>query len=340
MKILLYEVRKLFLSKRSFIIICAFILQIAIMFIPHKYDIEYSDEVYKKYTEQIKGEYTEQKRDFILDRYDEISEIINSYDGIVSAYKRDEISLEEFDNYNFTYHIALAEESTVEHLIEKCNYFDELGRGVFFYDTSWTDFFSTSGYNYIVALTIILLTVPAFTNEYHSNAIAMLLTTRNGRRKVCISKIIIVAIAAFAIAFTIYMLKLAAFMYIKGDNANLGVENLIGYNYLPNISLKQYYLIDTVIKSASWVVASLFICAISVLAKNTVFSLFISFIFVVFPYYIAHLFNGGWFKYVFTANQLGEMYAHDLKLTLLIILYITKSTAYSIFCVRGWEHKD
>lgn len=339
MKIFLYEVRKLLTYKRIFIIVLALIIQVLIMFIPHQYEHDYSDEVYKKYIEQISGEYSYEKRDFIFDRADEINEIIYNHDDVITAYKRDEISLDEFESLNFAYYKALAEEPTVEYLKQKCNYFDELGRGVFFYDTNWTEFFSGTSYNYIVALVIICLTIPVFTSEYQSNSISMLLTTRYGRRKVCISKIITVAIVTFAIALTIYMLKYATFMCIKGSNASLGVENLIGYNNFPGISLLQYYVIDTVIKSVSWVVAALFICAVSVLVKSTVFSFFISFIFVVCPYFMAQFFSGDWFAYVFSANQLGGMYTRDLNPTLLITSYLIKSAIYTAFSIRMWERR-
>lgn len=337
MKILLYEIRKLIMSKRFLIIIAAFLIQIAIMFIPQSYEHEYSDEVYKKYINQISGEYTDKKRDFIFNRADEINEIIANHEDVISAYKRNDISLDEFETRNFAYNKALTEQTTVQYLMQKCFYFDEIGRGVFFYDTNWIDFFSNSGYSYIIALVVICLVIPVFDNEYQSNAISMLLTTRHGKKNVCISKLITVALTTFIIAFAIYMLQYATFMFIRGDNASLGVENLIGYSSFSEISLERYYINDTLIKSISWVVAALFICSVCVLVKNTVFSFFISFIFIVCPYFISHFFNSNWFGYVFSANQLGKMYTENLTLILIMIAYMMKSTVYSLFCIRKWE---
>lgn len=337
MKIFLYEIRKLIMSKRFLIIIGAFLIQIAIMFIPQSYEHEYSDEVYKKYINQISGEYTDEKRGFIFNRADEINGIIANHEDVISAYKRNDITLDEFETHNFAYNKALTEQTTVEHLMQKCFYFDGIGRGVFFYDTSWVDFFSNSGYSYIIALVVICLIMPVFDSEYQSNAVSMLLTTRHGKRKICISKLITVALTTFLIAFAIYMLQYATFMFIRGDNAGLGVENLMGYSSFSEISLKRYYINDTLIKSVSWVVAALFICAVSVIARNTVFSFFISFIFIVCPYFISHFFYGNWFGYIFSANQLGQMYTENLNLALLVIAYMIKSTAYSLFCIRKWE---
>ena len=140
--------------------------------------------------------------------------------------------------------------------------------------------------------------MPVFDNEYQSNAVSMLLTTRHGKKNVCISKLITVALTTFIIAFAIYMLQYVIFMFIMGDSASLGVENLMGYSGFSEISLERYYIYDTLIKSVSWVVVALFICAVCVLVKNTVFSFFLSFIFIVCPYFISHFFNSNWFGYV------------------------------------------
>lgn len=93
MKILLYEFRKLLYSKRYLIIIIAVLMQILLMLVPKNFEHEYSDELYKNYMEQIGGEYTEEKRDIILDRYYEINQTINEHENMITAYKQNTIYL-------------------------------------------------------------------------------------------------------------------------------------------------------------------------------------------------------------------------------------------------------
>ena len=110
----------------------------------------------------------------------------------------------------------------------------------------------------------------------------------------------------------------------------------MGYKAFSGDSLKQYYINDALIKSISCLTAALFICAVSIFAKNTVFTFFISFVFIVCPYFISVFFHGSWFEYAFTANQLGAMYSEDLNIYALSVTYILKASLYSGFCIRKW----
>ena len=266
-------------------------MQILLMLVPKNFEHEYSDELYKNYMEQIGGEYTEEKRDIILDRYYEINQTINEHENMITAYKQNTILLDEFEAHNSDYNRALAELSTIEYLVQKCSYFDEIGGGIFFYDTPWIDFFANSGFNYIVALTIICLIIPVFDSEYQSETAAMLLTSKYGKNNVCISKLIMVIVLAFVVALALYMVQYATFvLHIKADHSDLDIKNLMGYKAFSGDSLKQYYINDALIKSISCLTAALFICAVSIFAKNTVFTFFISFVFIVCPYFISVFF--------------------------------------------------
>jgi ABC-type transport system involved in multi-copper enzyme maturation permease subunit len=320
MKIILYEFRKLIYSKRSLIIIAAVLMQILLILVPRNFEHEYSDEIYINYMKQLEGEYTEEKRNIILNRYYEINQTINEHENMITAYKQNTILLDEFEAHNSDFNRALAELSTIEYLMQKCSYFDEIGEGVFFYDTPWIDFFTNSGFNYIVALTIICLIIPVFDSEYQSEAAAMLLTSKYGKNYVCISKLIMVIVLAFAVALALYIVQYVTFvLHIKADHSDLDIKNLMGYKAFSGDSLKQYYMNDAVIKSFSCAAAALFICAVSIFAKNTVFTFFISFVFIVCPYFISSFFRGSWFEYAFAANQLGAMYSEDLN----IMLYLS-----------------
>lgn len=229
MKIILYEFRKLIYSKRSLIIIAAVLMQILLILVPRNFEHEYSDEIYINYMKQLEGEYTEEKRNIILNRYYEINQTINEHENMITAYKQNTILLDEFEAHNSDFNRALAELSTIEYLMQKCSYFDEIGEGVFFYDTPWIDFFTNSGFNYIVALTIICLIIPVFDSEYQSEAAAMLLTSKYGKNYVCISKLIMVIVLAFAVALALYIVQYVTFvLHIKADHSDLDIKNLMG----------------------------------------------------------------------------------------------------------------
>lgn len=338
MKLLIYELRKVLTLKTVLLIIVALIAQMIVGLIPHVYEHSYSPEVYKKYIAELEGEYTQAKRFALEQRYDEINTLILEHDNVESAYLRDEISLEEFEKHNFDYNKAKAEQSTVEYLLQKCDYFETLnGDAIFFYDTDWEDFLSHSGYNYIAALIVLLLIIPIFDNEFTSHARSMLLTTKQGRKKLCIIKLTAAIFTAFIVVFLIFMMKYVVFTYTNSTNAEIGIKNLFGYSEFGNISLAQYYLIDSLIKSATWIVGSLFICVISNVIRNTIFTFFFAFICLVCPALFSDIFVSKFYDYIFCSTQLRGMYTTNLSLHLLTIIYICKIVVYSFFNIKYWE---
>lgn len=338
MKLFIYELRKILTFKTFLLIIAAFIAQIIASLIPHVYEHSYSTEVYKNYIAELEGEYTQAKRSALEQRYDEINNLILEHDNIESAYLRDEISIEEFEKHNFNYNKAKAEQSTVEYLLQKCDYFESLnGDALFFYDTHWEDFLSHSDYNYITAIIVLLLIIPIFDNEFTSDARSMLLTTRQGRKKLCIIKLIMAIITAFIVSFLIFMLKYIVFIYSSGTSSDIEIKNLLGYSGFGNISLAQYYLIDSLIKSATWIVGSVFICVISNVIRNTIFTSFFSFICLVCPALFSDIFVDKFLNYIFCSAQLKDMYTTNLNLHLLTIIYVCKIIVYFLFNIKYWE---
>lgn len=337
MNLLFYEFRKAFDSKRFYVIIAAVLMQILVAFIPQNYEMGYSDTIYKNYMKELSGEYTEEKHSIVLERYAAICNIIAEHDDIIIAYKQNKITLEELDEHNFQYNKALAEQSTVEYILHKCSYYENRGEGVFFYDTDWVDFFSRTGYSYITALVVICLIIPIFEHEYKSDAVVMLLTTRYGRNKLCTAKLFCAGIIAFAVSLLLSLTKYTVFMLNNGDNADLSVENLLGYDGFSTISLEQYFWNDALLKSVSWFVAALFICMVCTFAKNAVFAFFISFVMLVCPYFISGFFKNEWFGTVFVAYQFGGMYSQRLNIPILMIAYSSKTLVYSLSCMKNWS---
>lgn len=336
---LLYEFRKLLKSKFYLIFILALIFQTILMFIPHNNEHDYSDEVYKNYIAELNGKYTTAKKNYIKEKYNDTERIISEHDNFLSAYKRNEISLEELDIHNLNYNKALAERSTLEYLISKCNYFDSLGYGYFFYDTPWEDFFSNSGYNYIISFAVICVISAIFNIEYRFKSVSMINTSKNGKIKICIAKLAMAVILTFFISIVIYILQYGIFTASEGDNSNLGIENLLNYDKLKGISLRQYYFNDILLKSISWSASSLFICMISVLVKNSVFTFFISFVFLLCPYFVSDYFTETWYYYLFLSNQFGNMYTHTINIFLVLTVCLIKSLIYSAVCIYKWQRE-
>ena len=253
------------------------------------------------------------------------------------AYTHDKISQEEFQEFNYEYYRAAAESATVEYLVKKCGYFDAIdGEAVFFYDTDWEDFLSHTDYNYIVAVVVFLLVIPVFDNDYDSGSRITVLTTKKGRRKLCAVKISAAVFIAFAVSFSLFMLRYAAFSYAHGANAGLSVRNIMEHSEYNDISIMRYCLTDSLLKSAAWAVGAIAICAVANIVRNTVFTFFLSFIVMLCPALFSRLFSFRLYPYIFCADNLNGMYAASLSIAALAGVYVCKAVAYWVLNMYFW----
>jgi hypothetical protein len=319
------ELKKIIFNRYIFLIFALFIVQIIFCFVPKIYNHSYSVEVYKNYMQELGGDFTPEKETTIRQRLAEIEELKQNYDSYTEAYKQDKITLDEFDEINIKMNKAKAEETTLQYLAEKCDYYNSTGgyEKKFFYDTDWLDFLSHQNYNYLILLAVICIVVSVFDKEYSSDSISMILTTKYGYDKVYISKIIIVFLTAFLIAFLMYMTKYGIFSNrIGGSFQSENLGNLIGYDGYGDIKISEFYIIDTLIKSVSWAVSSVFICLISIFCKNSIFTIFISAVVLVIP-------SQNFGNYVFCAGNFTGMYSVNLNFILLFSVLFIKLIFYS-----------
>lgn len=336
--ILWYELKKILFNKIGFVIIATIIIQVVFSFIPHYVQHNYSPEVYRRYIETYGGSYTEKTYDIIKQRQTEIENLIEIHDTVVSDYRSDLISLEEYENHNIQYNRAIAEQSTVYYLLEKCEYYNSLDRpAVLFYDTDWFDFLSNDSYDYIIAITIIIVIIPVFSSEYMTGSRNLIITTSQGKRKSALSKLLICGVFVFIFAFAMYIIKVIP--VISGKSAaysNLPVYNLLGYSFESDISIIEYYISDSLIKSFQWCVLSLFVCTVSVLVKNTTFVFFISLLFVIFPSMLYTMVSGKVFDIIFTSYALKSHYNPQTNILNIGIIIVVKALLYCIITERCW----
>ncbi len=339
MKLFLYELKKIFSPKILIVLAAVLMLQFWLCYIPSGQEHEYSIDVYKQYLEQYGGEFTEEKYQSLLARSAEIGNIIAVHDDMVDAYQKEKISFDEFEEYNFQYHKASSEESTVKYLVKKSEYFKEIGGCVYFYDTDWEDFLGGAGFNFFAAFAVIFLVIPVFCNEHQSNARSMLVTSARGQLDLCISKLCAAFTAAFLTAAAVYAVKYAAFCTIQGNYGEYAVHNLLGHYGYGDISLVRYYFTDLLIKSAAWAVGAVFICAVSNLTKNMIFTAFLSFVPIVFSALIGD-FSAGIYRYLLLGGVLAENYAADFNMTAFTFALAIKTVIYSAICCVLWRKRE
>lgn len=333
--LIFFEFKKIFTKKTMILLAIVILAQIAVMFIPKKYERNFSPIIYKRLVSELSGEFSEEKYNAVKARCDEINEIISSNGKITAAYHNGEISAEEYYKHSYDLTKALNEKSTAEYLLEKSDYFKKIGGGVYFYDVDCGDFLADNGFNFLAAFAVILITIPIFCAEYRSNARSMLLSSVNGTRRLCGCKITAATVYAFFISMLIFMVRYCCFCCIYGNFGDYLVRNIMDYSAFGNISIFGYYFVDSAIRSTGLAVGAVLICAVSCVTGNTLFTAFFSVLALVFPSFLT--IDPQIFSYAFLGFTATNGYFAGANFLLIFGIMLIKIVIYSLICNYAWR---
>ncbi len=332
-----YELRKILLCKRGLIVILIFVLQTVVCFVPREYEHSYSIEVYKRYLEEFGGEYTEDTHTALRKDLDDAEAIVAIHEEKVNQYHNDIISSNEFNEHNDSYNKALAEKPTIEYLLNKCEYFDTLNKKAdLFYDTDWEDLIKHNSFEYLIALCLLIIIIPAFCNEYSSGSFIIIKSTQNGRYKTARVKLIICI--GFILVFSFIMCTLRAFPLLMNDEDSIlsyPIYNIMNLDFKCNMSIGVYFMLDCVLKALSWTTLAAFVCLISVLIQNETIVYFISFIIIICPALLLSYMSNKVLEYSFCAYFLSSHLTPDTSIILPFVVMI-KLLLYSVFTAKMW----
>lgn len=344
MLLFLAELKKALFSNRSvFIVLCAFLAQAVVSFIPKFVDHPYSVEIYKSYTTKLEGDFTEEKAGYIRARLDEINQIAAQYQQMQDEYIKGALTLEEYSEYTYEYNVAMSEITSVKYLAEKVDYWEnaeEFKKEIFF-DTDWQDFFDGIGFNFIVLIAILCIVIPVFDKEFSASSLSHILTSKRGKTFLCFCKISVAVILTFLFSVCMSMLQLGINIYQNGiDFWDKSLCNILNYSGFGDVSIIEYFLTDAAIKAICLSMNAVVICLISVTCRSTVFSFVFSFIYAIVPFLISNLYNGEAFYYIFSSANLMAMYSNDLSFSLLAVLLAVKTMIFilqinCIWCKSG-----
>ena len=310
--------------------------------IPSYHEHPYSDEVYKRYTEQLSGSLTEEKTTYLNDRLTEIEELLAVYDVMQQRYTSGEISLEDYADYTERHGIAAADESTVRYLCNKCealNACDGFDKQLF-YDTPWQELFEDNGGDILLLIGVLCIAAVCFEREYSSGASAVLLTSKHGRAQLCAVKLSCVALSAFLLSLMLSAARLCVFAARAGlDFSELPAGNVLITGTLGNKTLLGYYLTDTALKSLTSAMYSILVCLITVICRGGVFSFVMSFTAFITPVMILNGIESPKAAYYLSAPVIQKMYKPEVSPVLFCTVTAAKAALFGASACILWSRR-
>ncbi|GEM_PF-6458315 len=332
-----YEIKKLIPLKLCLIILLLLLLQSLSVYIRPLKDREYSETLYRQFCEHYEGIYDKSIQELLLSRKIWIDDVIAKHDETQSEYHLGRITLKEFSAYMDIYTEAMAQSSTVNYLLKKCEYYDSLNRPAeFFCDTQWLDMYENDGFDYLLVFAVMILCVPAFTSEYAAGSRTVLMTTPGGREKTAAAKLIICTLTSFFLTMLFRTARLVPVMNAGAMKyAGKPAYDLLNYPFGTDISLIGAYESFSVMKALEASCMASFICLLSVLVQNRTFVYFLSAVLLYAPAMMM--------DYLPDAAYVSSSYAKALAVTPYISLIrvniscMIRIGVYVSICIAVWR---
>lgn len=253
-----YEFFKIFSNKKNFIII-AICLVLKIVF-SMQLDIDmpegFNADVYEYYSEKLEGEYTKEKHVFIVSEYNRFQELLENAQVYEEEFKNDKIDAKEYKVISDDIKSAKNRLKTVEYIVQKSEYYEKQDEQVeYFFDLYHIDYISNMKVDIFLIIVMLVLITSIYTDDYYSGTVNMIKSSKNGRKKLFICRLICnISISMFfallfsLIEFTVKYLKFGISHMDASIKSLLIMENMeynltIGQYVLATIALRCFFAV-------------------------------------------------------------------------------------------------
>lgn len=229
----------------------------------------YVKKIYKYYIQQLEGQYTEEKYNWIISERDRLYNLIDSQDEFEEKYSNDEIEQEEYLEKHYEIVAAKEKLPTVEYIVEKSEYFKSMGgKGTYFYDVEIADYVSNMKIDLFAVVSVIIIITLIFTDDYECELENLIKTSVNGRSRLFRTRVIC-ALFISAVLGVMYPIIEFIVKYIKFDLGDMNASILSIYNMrncFLDVSISNYIFLTIIVK----VIYSTFLSIIVVMISSAI----------------------------------------------------------------------
>lgn len=292
------EMRKQFINLKFFVFVLIFISIKIVSSMIYFTDSKTTDEqIYTDYATAFRGVISQQTLKNIEDKQTTINKIIDEMPGIDNEFSAGRLSMDEYKKVSNLYSMALAHQEPLKRIHRHAQYLidkkDSSNIPVeFFNDIGWNKYFSLNTDN-ILILAILCLSSSLFLNEKQSSEcgksfIYILRTTKNGRRKLFLYKMLLLFIEVVAFNTVFSMLDLCGVFYFYGFDGVISPLASIEmfYSIDSGILVIQFVILQYIIRLIISFVIALVSYAISVITLNFIFTFFVGLFVFAFPKFL------------------------------------------------------
>ncbi len=291
MKLFLYEMKKLLWGQKGVLLIVLFlVVKIVVLFnqtIPDNHFSPAQEETLKQYLQELSGELTQDKIDYILNEEQAILQASKLLTEAQTDYSEGKISVEEFYDILDEYSSVTERESAFKVLKNKYLYASgDAENRYLLYSQGWNGLISARDVDFVMLLLLVILIVPVFAKEYEGKTFQLIFPTKRGRLSLAISKISSVFFTVLIVGILFFVAEFLSFSVRYGlPDGNFPLQSLPYYSASPyNLTLFGAFVAMSAIRLLGYFVFAGIIIFLSVAFKKYLPSMFVSSAIVLIPY--------------------------------------------------------
>lgn len=290
-----YECYKTF-GRWKWLIVIA-ILLVKVFFTYNSLDVKanFSIPIYQEYIAQLSNMSQTDAENFILAENERISSIISARADKEKEYLSGKISLDDYKAYMKTYYEAESKSSAFNAIYEKYEQFQNIKpkNRVYFYDLEWYTFGKYLSLDFFVIFLLMIFGIPIYCREHSCNTHCLNMVSRNGRRKLHTSKLVLFLIIGLMFGIAVYSIDFIVYGIRYGyTNAQMPIQAVMGYSpYADDVSIRRLFVTMAIAKILWSICLALMIASVSAILKNNIISIIFCAVLLFLPMQILKLNN-------------------------------------------------
>lgn len=288
---IIIELKKILIKQKGLLIILflIFLKAISLFWSPYNshYFINRNPEGYHFYIEQYKGKLNPAKEKAINEEYYSVSRAAGELEESSRRWQEGTISKSDYESIAKEYYIKQKNKAVFGIIYNQ--YYDakqDPENRYIIDERGWSTLLYPSGADILLLLCLIGLLVPLFCQEYQSNMDTLLLTSLNGRVKVCFSKLEVGVLLSCGVAV---LFSLMEYIFLDQKvglyDGEFPLQSLKLFQNSPyDITLYQAFLFIVFCRALGAAMLSAIISLAGILSRNSIRTLFISSFLALLPF--------------------------------------------------------
>lgn len=290
MQSFIYELKKMLIYRRGFLIISSFLLFSLLWLVmtdqPQNREMMQYQEEYSWYLKKVTGAHTQEKASYLEQEAQRINSALNTQKKLLDLYYAGQISEEEFQSQYAQQEEIIKRKDGFEVLYDQYLYVCENKENHYFLQTNgWSGLLSQNVFPFPLFLVLLLTIIPIFCSEYNCQMDGLIRTMQNGNKNV-LHKILLALFTAIFLSMAESALRFLFFAAKYGlPHGDYPIQSIPYFgDYSQTLSLMGGYWTISALRCFGSIILTVLILLLSVLLKKYALTMLVTAASTILPY--------------------------------------------------------